>query len=85
MRPLWNNVLLRTKKSETKVGGIVIPGQENTKSTKASVLSVGDGTSKVKVGQTVFVAKEKLIPLDIKGETLHICIEKDILGVCLEQ
>lgn len=82
MKPLWNNILVRIQKSETKVGGIVIPGQENTKTTKGEVLAIGDNVIVVEVGNVVFLAKEEGFPVEIDGETLYVYSDCNILGVC---
>jgi co-chaperonin GroES (HSP10) len=82
MKPIWANVLIRVKKAETKVGGIVIPGQENNKTSKAEILSVGEEVEELKVGQTVWVSKEKLLPIEVSGETLYVCDKVSVLGVC---
>tara|TARA_B100000900_G_scaffold400666_1_gene404543 strand:+ start:753 stop:1010 length:258 start_codon:yes stop_codon:yes gene_type:complete len=85
MKPLWSYVLVRIKKTETKVGGIVVPGQENTKTAKGVVVAVGDSTQTLKVGQTVWVDKESYFPVDVKGETLYVLEEMCVLGVCSDE
>lgn len=82
MKPLWNNVLVRIKKSETKVGGIVIPGQENTKTAKCEVVAVGEQVTSLSAGNIAFFRKEDGFPVEIEGETLFVFPDSSALGIC---
>lgn len=83
MKPLFSNVLIRAQKPQQKVGGIVVPGNNNSETGIAEVVAVGDEVTRVSVGQNLYYAKTDVKKVQVNGEDLFILEEKSVLGVCL--
>jgi chaperonin GroES len=91
IRPLNDRVIVKRLEEETKsAGGIVLTGSAAEKSSKGTVVAVGNGRTldngevkavEVKVGETVLFGNyiEKVEKID--GEEVLIMKEDNILGV----
>ena len=83
MKPLFNNLLIRAQKAQQKVGGIVVPGNNNTETGTAEVVALGEEVTRVSIGQHLYYAKSDAKKVNVNGEDLYILQEKFVLGVCL--
>ncbi len=90
-RPLHDRVLVKPADQEEKTsGGIIIPGTAQEKPQEGKVIAVGPGARRedgsiakldVKVGDKVLYGKWSGSEIKIKGDTLMIMKESDILGI----
>lgn len=91
IRPLHDKVILKREEIETKsAGGIVLTGSAATKSTRGTVIAVGNGRTldngtvlplNVKVGDVVIFNEYGVKEEKIDGEEVLILSENDILAV----
>lgn len=84
IQPLGNRVLIQAQAVEEKVsgGGIVIPGNINTKETyKSEVVNVGPSVELVKVGDLVLVTFMAGDGLDHDQQDYRIVEEDEILAI----
>ena len=90
IRPLANRLVVKRRKAEEKTpGGLFIPESAQKKSEEAEVLAVGPGIYlddgrrvpvDVKVGDTILISKYAGAELQVRGETVHLIREDDIVG-----
>ncbi|ACL33516.1 co-chaperone GroES [Glaesserella parasuis] len=91
IRPLHDKVILKREEIETKsAGGIVLTGSAATKSTRGTVIAVGNGRTldngtvlplNVKVGDVVIFNEYGVKEEKIDGETVLILSEDNILAI----
>ncbi|KMT63712.1 co-chaperone GroES [Catenovulum maritimum] len=91
IRPLNDRVIVKRLEEETKsAGGIVLTGSAAEKSSKGTVVAVGNGRTldngevkavEVKVGETVLFGNYIEKVEKIEGEEVLIMKEDNILGV----
>ncbi|WP_373819703.1 co-chaperone GroES [Glaesserella sp.] len=91
IRPLHDKVILKREEVETKsAGGIVLTGSAATKSTRGTVIAVGNGRTldngtvlplNVKVGDVVIFNEYGVKEEKIDGEEVLIISEENILAI----
>jgi len=95
IRPLHDRVIVKRKEAESKsAGGIVLTGSAAGKSTRGTVIAVGNGrildngnvkSLDVKVGETVIFNEGYGAKIEkIDNEELLILTESDILAIVEE-
>ena len=92
IQPLYDRVIVRSlEKSQTTLGGIVLPGNSEQPDT-GEVVAVGaghvlaDGTQKpltVKPGDHVVFDQRSGAPIEVDGEELRVFLESEIIGILL--
>lgn len=91
LRPLHDNVLIKTIEADTTTrGGLIIPDKAQKKSDEGEVVAVGTGvivegcTTRpllVNVGDHVLFARGAESEVSVGGVTLLLIREMDILGI----
>jgi chaperonin GroES len=86
VKPLADRVMVKLEKTESKsAGGIIIPDTAQEKTQQGTVVSVGEGTEKVKItvspGQKVMYDKYAGTQVKIEGEEYLILKMADIIAV----
>lgn len=85
IRPIRTNILIKPCESDSvSEGGIFVPGSFQTRSNKAVVINVGNGTKKnpmrFKKGETVFNVKDHGTPIEENGELFYLMDQQAILA-----
>ena len=84
IRPLGNRVLIQAQavKEKQSAGGVIIPGNINTKETyKSEVINIGPEVGLVKVGDLVLVTFMAGDGLDHDQQDYRIVEEDEILAI----
>jgi chaperonin GroES len=90
IRPLHNQVIIKRKAAETKIGSLFVPEDAREKPYEGAVLAVGNGKAldngiahpcTVKVGDQVLFTKFAMSEIKLDGEEYVIVKEDAILAV----
>lgn len=89
LKPLFDRVVLLPKKSEEKIGGILLPTAAQEKSQIATVVAVGEGGTadgkiapiKVKVGDEVLYSKYSGVEYEEDEKKYVVVRQADILAI----
>ena len=86
MRPLYERVLIKPRKKETKTeSGILLPNRAVKRPNIGEVIAVGDGSKnnemKVKPGDVVLCNRYAGVDITYKGEPHYIVMVNEIIAV----
>lgn len=90
LKPLSDRVLVKVRKEEEKIGGIVLASNAKEKPTSGEVIAVGDGALDqngkrlpidVKVGQTVWYDKYSGTSIKYDNDEYLVIRASDLLAV----
>lgn len=91
LKPLYDRIaVIAVEQEEKTAGGVIIPDTAKEKPMRGKVVAVGKGTRsengtvhplEVKVGDEVLYGKWAGTEVKIKGETIMIMKESDVMGI----
>lgn len=85
-KPLANRVLVkRSPELSVTEGGIIIPATLQEKPMEGIVYSVGEDVTKVKPEQRILYSKYSGVDIKLRDGDYLIIIEKDILGIIVDE